>query len=157
MESSITIERCHFGDIDRLARLRAALWPGELEPTHRRELGERLSAGKGEAAVFLARSDADGAIGFAEATLRRDYVNGCDTTPVAFLEGIYVLPTYQRRGIAKSLCAAVEVWGRSLGCSELGSDAALANEDGHALHLALGFEERERVVFFRKQLSGPTP
>ncbi len=33
------------------------------------------------------------------------------------------------------------------------SDALLENEASHALHLALGFQETERVIFFRKSLS----
>jgi len=88
-ERGMTVEHCLREDIDELARLRTALWPGHPEPAHRAELAERLSAGEGEAAVFLARSEAGDGIGFAEVTLRRDYVNGCDTTPVVFLEGIY--------------------------------------------------------------------
>lgn len=153
----MTVERCRREDVDELTQLRAALWPRDPELAHRRELAERLSADRGEAAVFLARSGTGDAVGFAEANLRRDHVNGCDTTPVAFLEGIYVLPAHRRRGVARSLCAAVEAWGRLLGCRELGSDATLANTAGHAVHLALGFEERERVVFFRKELSPVVP
>ena len=102
--------------------------------------------------VFLARSGSGDAVGFAEASLHGDPVNGCDATPVAFLEGIHVLPAHRRRGMARSLRAVVEAWGRSLRCAELGSDTALANATGHAFHLAAGFAECERVVFFRKEL-----
>jgi aminoglycoside 6'-N-acetyltransferase I len=34
----------------------------------------------------------------------------------------------------------------------LASDALLDNGASHAMHRALGFEETERVVFFRKPL-----
>jgi aminoglycoside 6'-N-acetyltransferase I len=34
--------------------------------------------------------------------LRRDYVNGCSSSPVGFLEGLYVHPTFRRRGFKRS-------------------------------------------------------
>jgi aminoglycoside 6'-N-acetyltransferase I len=102
-------------------------------------------------AAFVAYSDANPA-GLAEAALRSDYVNGTHSSPVAFLEGIYVHPDARRRGVAAKLVEAVGRWARECGCSELASDALLENEASHALHRALGFEETERVVFFRKPL-----
>jgi aminoglycoside 6'-N-acetyltransferase I len=50
--------------------------------------------------------------------------------------------------------ATVEAWGAASGCRELASDAALNNGASHSLHAALGFEETERVVFFRKPIVG---
>jgi aminoglycoside 6'-N-acetyltransferase I len=94
--------------------------------------------------------DEDGTIaGFAEAALRRDYVNGCYTTPVVFLEAIYVEPHHRRRGIARALVKHLVDWARSQGYSEFASDAALDNLVSHSMHKALGFTETERVVFFR--------
>ena len=84
--------------------------------------------------------------------MRRDYVNGCATSPVGFLEGLYVDPARRRRGIARKLCRAVEDWAASLGCSEFASDVYLGNENSQRAHEALGFEETERVVYYRKQL-----
>ncbi|EBL5154416.1 GNAT family N-acetyltransferase [Salmonella enterica subsp. enterica serovar Dublin] len=52
---------------------------------------------------------ADGvAIGFADASIRHDYVNGCDSSPVAFLEGIFVLPSFRQRGVAKQLIIGLQ-------------------------------------------------
>lgn len=84
--------------------------------------------------------------------MRRDYVNGCSSSPVLFLEGIYIRPVDRRKGIARLLCNAVADWARSLGCVEFGSDTPIENSTSHALHTALGFEETQRVVFFRKPL-----
>ena len=89
-------------------------------------------------------------VGFAEARLRTDHVNGCDSAPVAFLEGIYVRPAWRRRGVARDLCDAIEAWAAALGCREFASDASLASGDAQRAHEALGFEEAERVVFYRK-------
>ena len=54
----------------------------------------------------------------------------------------------------RALVAAVELWTREQGCTELASDALLDNEASHRAHAACGFEETERVVYFRKHLSG---
>ncbi|AZW16199.1 GNAT family N-acetyltransferase [Bordetella hinzii] len=93
------------------------------------------------------------AVGLAEAALRRDYVNGCETSPVAFLEGLYVVPDSRRQGVGAALCAEIERWGREQGCREFASDTALDNHASQALHRRLGFAETERVVFFRKPLA----
>jgi aminoglycoside 6'-N-acetyltransferase I len=146
------IERCGVADRDELRRLRHMLWPESAGHDHPGEVSGTSDAGDNGSIAFIARTDAGEAIGFAEASLRHDPVNGCDTSPVLFLEGIYVLPAHRRRGAGKSLCAAVEAWGRSLGCTEFGSDALLDNAVGHAFHAGLGFEECERVVVFRKLL-----
>ena len=91
-------------------------------------------------------------VGFAEATLRHDHVNGCATSPVGFLEGLYVLPGQRRHGAGRALVVAVEAWAAGLGCSELASDTGLGNTAARLVHGALGFAETEQVVFFRKVL-----
>jgi aminoglycoside 6'-N-acetyltransferase I len=99
--------------------------------------------------VRLARDVSGVALGFVEASKRVDYVNGTSTSPVAFLEGIYVVPEFRRRGVARSLVDAVVNWARGEKCRELASDSLLPNTDAHAAHRALGFDETERVVYFR--------
>ncbi|SEQ53224.1 aminoglycoside 6'-N-acetyltransferase I [Devosia sp. YR412] len=132
--------------------LRNALWPGDRDDEHAEEIAQLLRE-PGETVTLIARDADQVAVGFAEASLRRDYVNGCETSPVAFLEGIYVIPSARRSGVARSLVAAVEDWGREQGCTEFASDAVLDNIDSHRMHHALGFMETGRVVFFRKPLS----
>jgi len=71
---------------------------------------------------------------------------------VGFLEGVYVDPACQRKGIARQLVAACEDWARSLGCSEFGSDCEIDNVESLAFHLAIGFEEAGRTIWFNKKL-----
>src|ERR1700722_20329703 len=130
--------------------MRHALWPEMSEAENFQET-KALAEGP-KAFVRLALDGQGRPAGFAEATLRVDYVNGCVTSPVAFLEGIYVEPWARRQGVARVLVAAVETWAREKGCSELASDALLENADSHRMHAVLGFEETERVVYFRKEL-----
>jgi aminoglycoside 6'-N-acetyltransferase I len=96
---------------------------------------------------------ADGTpLGFAEVSLRTDYVVGTRSSPVAFLEAIFVVPAARRQGLARALVSPVRAWARARGCTELASDALLDNAASHAMHRALGFEETKRVVYFRQSL-----
>ncbi|SCB37858.1 aminoglycoside 6'-N-acetyltransferase I [Rhizobium lusitanum] len=119
---------------------------------HTDELRAMLDGSVTDAFGFVAKLSSGDLVGFAEASLRRDYVNGCSSSPVLFLKGIYVDPTYRRAKIARGLFEAVRAFGKSLDCSEFASDAAFDEVDSHALLQALGFEETERVVFFRQIL-----
>lgn len=139
-------------DAEAWLELRLALWPGERREEFAAEI-EALLVDPGDTVNLIARADNGEAMGFAEADLRRDYVEGCKTSPVAFLEGIYVAPDHRRKGVAAALTRAVEDWGRKNGCTEFASDALLANLDSQAMHRALGFEETNRVVYFRKEIS----
>lgn len=132
--------------------LRRALWPQGTAAEHLAEMQAFLDD-PGRYAQFLAHGADGRPAGFVEAALRTDYVNGTDSSPVVFLEGIYVAPAYRRQGVAAALVAAVAAWALDKGCSELASDALLENTASHAMHAALGFEETERVVYFRKRLA----
>nr|WP_312970817.1 aminoglycoside 6'-N-acetyltransferase [Brucella intermedia] len=132
------------------AQLRHALWPDTSLEQHLQEIYETLN--QDNAVTFIAESAGYQIAGFAEAALRRDYVNGCETSPVLFLEGIYVSPEYRQRGIARLLCEAIANWGREKGCTEFASDVLLENRDSQSFHTALGFDETERVIFYRKLL-----
>ncbi|TYT27495.1 GNAT family N-acetyltransferase [Luteimonas viscosa] len=132
-------------------RLRVALWPDEAGVDAPRELRAALQPASG-ACVLLAVSVDGEAIGFAEARRRVDYVNGTGSSPVGFLEGWYVAPAWRGRGVGRALVTGVEAWTRAIGCDELASDALLGNVPSHAAHLGCGFEETERVVYFRKRL-----
>ena len=120
---------------------------------HERDIQNAFFNKAKSTAAFVAIMDGE-LIGFAEASVRRDYVNGCETSPVAFLEGIYVVPANRRQGVANALIAYVEDWGRNQSCVEFASDTPLENDASQRLHAALGFEETQRVVFFRKRIGG---
>ena len=144
-------ERCTLEMLEEWVALRHALWPEAPEHDLRTEAQAMLWEQK-DAIAVLVRLPAGTAVGFAEAALRHDYVNGCTTSPVAFLEGIFVRPEHRRQGLARLLCRSVERWARSIGCSEFASDVLLENTTSQTMHTALGFEETERVVYYRKPL-----
>jgi aminoglycoside 6'-N-acetyltransferase I len=131
--------------------LRQALWPEGTRDEHLAEMASFLAERK-RFAQFIDYDAAGVPLGFIEIALRTDYVNGTDSSPVAFLEGIYVVPEARKSGVARRLVAEAEHWAKFMGCKEFASDAPLDNTSSHAMHAALGFVETERVVYFKKNL-----
>ena len=129
--------------------LRQDLWPAGPPSEHLLEMQALLDE-PGRYVQYMAYEANGTPAGFVEAALRTDYVNGTEKSPVAFLEGLYVAPQSRRKGVATLLVATIVAWAQAVGCEELAADALLDNETSQAMHRALGFEETERVVFFRK-------
>lgn len=131
-------------------QLRILLWP-DHEDVHLLEMRQLLE--QPHTLQLLSYNDQQQAIAMLEASIRYEYVNGTQTSPVAFLEGIYVLPEYRRTGVASALVQQVEPWAKQFACTEFASDATLDNTVSHAMHRALGFQETERVIYFKKNIS----
>lgn len=139
-------------DVKAWAELRVQLWDDMTYEQHLDEAAAMLARPSGEFIALLDVVDGTSIRAFAEAALRHDYVNGCETSPVAFLEGIFVRQEDRGSGIGRLLMQSIQAWAREQGCSELASDAHLDNVASHAFHKTLGFAETERVVFFRRTL-----
>ena len=99
------ITLCTSADLDDWTQLRVALWPDYPAPELRAGAAAMLDEA-GEGVALICRVNGQPA-GFAEGSLRRDYVNGCETSPVAFLEGIYVVPAHRNKGVAEALVERV--------------------------------------------------
>ena len=100
------IIRAGMQEAGRAAALAQLLWPGHAQAEVEQELAGYLQGPEG--AVFLAREDgAD--VGFAQCGLRRDYVEGTHTSPVGYLEGVFVQEEYRGRGVATALLRASSV------------------------------------------------
>ena len=78
---------------------------------------------------FFLKYDNNLPVGFAEISLRYDYVEGSETSPVGYLEGIYVKEAFRGKGYARELLKECENWAKSKGCSEFASDCELSNEN----------------------------
>jgi aminoglycoside 6'-N-acetyltransferase I len=100
--------------------------------------------------VFVARIDTGAVVGFLEVRLR-DYAEGAESSPVGYLEGLYIAAEYRRQGIGAALLRAGEQWAWSRGCSEITSDAQIDNAISIELHKRMGYSEVERQVCFLKR------
>lgn len=136
-------------DAAALAPLVGKLWPEHTEEALARILTEYIASP--EAAVFACRED-DRFVGVALCCLRHDYVEGCETSPVGYLEGIYVEESCRLAGNARALVGQCEQWAKSMGCREFASDCELTNKASLAFHLSLGFTEENRIICFKKNL-----
>ena len=104
-----------------------------------------------ECAVFIMYSG-DVPIGFAQCQLRHDYVEGTESSPVGYLEGIFVEEVHRRQGYARELLAACQTWAKEQGCAEFASDCELDNAESLAFHLRMGFIEANRIICFTKKI-----
>ncbi len=146
---NFTVREMGAADRAAWAEMRAALWPDDSPQTHAKRVDELLKNGENWG---LIAETLDGEIaGFTEIAVRQ-YANGCDTQPVAFVEGIWVKAEFRRRGIGALLMGHAEALLVARGFRELGSDTQIDNVPSQAAHLAWGFSETERVVYFRKIL-----
>ena len=146
----MTVRKAEAKDLPILGELVCGLWPHHTPDAMRAEMAETLEMP--DAAFFLAFAE-NSAVGFAQCQLRHDYVEGTDSSPVGYLEGIYVLPGHRRQGIAKALLSACESWAKSMGCREFASDCELTNKDSLKFHLNVGFREANRIICFVRELN----
>ena len=130
--------------------MRQALWSDSTAE----EAEEVLGRAPAQYLVVVAEDPGGGLCGFAEAGLR-DYAEGCASSPVAYLEGIWVDPEHRRSRVGAALVEWVESWARKLGLSEMASDCLLENAASLGFHLSTGFQEVERVICFRRRVSRP--
>lgn len=128
-------------------QLRTALWP-DSAADFEREVSEILNTDY--LASFIAEK-AGALVGFAEVSLR-SYAEGCDSSPVGYLEGWYVTPEHRKTGVGRRLVQAAEDWARAKGCTEMASDTELHNTQSQQAHARLGYQEVEHMVCFRKSL-----
>ncbi len=136
-------------DATTLAGFAVKLWGGHSVEEMAHQFEDLLSGD--DAACFLQYVDGKAA-GFAQCQLRNDYVEGTDSSPVGYLEGIFMEEPYRRRGYAKELLRACEAWAKEKHCTEFASDCELQNEESLRFHLAAGFEEANRIICFRKDI-----
>ena len=130
-----------------LTKLALELWPAHPAAELTKELSPLLES---EEAAFFIAANGSGPVGFAQCQLRRDYVEGAQSSPVGYLEGIYIRPPYRGQGWARALLRECEGWAASKGCREFASDCELDNLASQAFHLHAGFAQAGSVVCFIK-------
>lgn len=135
-------------DFEAWQTLRRQLWDFVTEADNRAHFAGYQA---GEHLILLAESDG-AAIGFLEASIRTDYVEGCETNRVGYIEGWFVAENYRLQNVGSQLVEAAESWARELACTEMASDCDMDNLTSLKAHLAVGYEEMGRNIHFKKNL-----
>jgi aminoglycoside 6'-N-acetyltransferase I len=144
------VVRLKRSQIPEWLKLRSALWPAVPSDEHRRAMTDLLSDEEFNA-VFVGVDRRGRLVGFVEVSLRMN-AEGCATSPVGYVEGLYVIPEGRRKGSGRALVAKAEAWASSQGCREMAADADVDNVDGRRAQRGLGYEEVARLAHFRKSL-----
>lgn len=144
----VVIREMRKSDSDMWMTMYRQLWPSFSDKALLAEMGRIFKSSKRSA--YVAEADGKPA-GFAEYSLR-DYANGCHSQPVPFLEGIWISEVYRGQGVAKALVQYLEQKARMAGFKEFGSDVELSNYASQLMHERLGFEQTEKIIFYRKVL-----
>ncbi len=141
------IRKATNGDSRVLAEMAIQMWDSHTIDELETEFGETLDD---EQAAFFIKFVNNISVGFAQCGLRTDYVEGTESSPVGYLEGIFVKEDYRNNGYAKEMLLACEKWAKDMGCTEFASDCELDNIGSLKFHIAMGFDEANRIICFKK-------
>ena len=143
------IKRAKIEDAKVLAGMAIQMWTDHVLEDLTEEFRQLVL--NDDAVCFIKYVD-DKPIAFAQCQLRYDYVEGTESSPVGYLEGIFVAEKNRKQGYAAELLSECEKWAREKGCTEFASDCELSNTDSVRFHMSLGFEEANRIICFRKNI-----
>ena len=143
------VRKATYSDSRVLAEMAVQMWDShtvdELETEFTETLNDKQSA-------FFIKYVNDVPVGFAQCGLRTDYVEGTESSPVGYLEGVFVKKDYRNNGYAKELLLSCESWAKNIGCTEFASDCELNNIGSLKFHIATGFDETNRIICFKKRI-----
>lgn len=143
------IRKAENKDLEELANLAVLMWKDSSISELIKEFSDDIS--KSESCLLL-KFENDALIGFAQCKLRNDYVEGTNSSPVGYLEGIFIKEGYRNKGYAKELLNVCEAWAKDNGCKEFASDCEIDNINSFQFHKAVGFTEANRIICFTKKL-----
>ena len=145
----LTHEEVSTLNVSQITRLALQLWPDssfeELFDDFSTMIGDQNNL------VILVKLGNE-PVGFAHIALRKEYVEGAEQFPVAYLEGIYVTPDQQKKGIGQYLVELAQDWAKAKGCTQLASDVELLNTGSQVFHQKMGFVDVNRVICYIKDL-----
>ncbi len=136
-------------DASALAKLAIQMWDDSTLSELEANFAELI---RNENAVCFIKYVEGNPIGFAQCQIRQDYVEGTKTSPVGYLEGIFIEEEFRHKGFARELLQECEKWAKDKKCFEFASDCELNNTDSLKFHLATGFEEVNRIICFKKEI-----
>ena len=132
-----------------IAEMAVQLWSSHTVDELEKEFADLLNDGR---TAFFIKFVNDVPVGFAQCSLRNEYVEGTSSSPVGYLEGIFVCEKYRNKGIAKELLTNCEKWAKTNDCVEFASDCDLDNIASLKFHKAMEFVEVNRIICFKKNI-----
>ena len=145
----MTIEAISSDNVRQLTELVLALWE---DCSFDEELKGYTSMINAESEICYLMRQQDQYVAFIHISTRTDYVEGAKEPRTAYMEGLYVKPTFRKQGIASELTKAACDWARKKGFKQIASDTHLNNSASIDFHKQTGFKEVERIVCFIKDL-----
>ena len=139
-----SVRKADISDLNAIVSLAKALWPEQTT----KDLNDELSAllDKSDACIMIAFKE-KAPIGFAQCQLRYNYVEGTHSSPVGYLEGIYIKPSERNNGYARQLLSECESWAKQKGCTEFASDCESQNKS--VMSSTLRKKRTIRFIFIR--------
>ena len=144
------IREATINDCAEIANLAKEIWTNNLISELEKEFNESIVSEK--ACIYVFEDEDKRIKGFAQCNLRYDYVEGTQSSPVGFLEGIFITEEYRGKGIGKLLLNAVELWAKENGCIEFACDCGINNSTSYNFHIHHGFKEVNRIICFSKKI-----
>lgn len=143
------IRKAEEKDMGTIANLAVLMWSSHSVDDLKYIFSELFFKGNTQ---FFLKYENNIPVGFAYCQLRHDYVEGTNTTPVGYLEGIFVRENYRNKGYAGELLTECEKWAKNMGCKEFASDCEIENDSSLRFHKAMNFTEANRIICFTKKL-----
>lgn len=145
------IYRARAADFERWQILRRKLW-AQTTDAENCEYFDDFLGNPEKLLIVVAETEESDLAGFLEAGIRQDYVEGCETARVGYIEGWFVEADFRRQNVGRLLVEFAENWAREQGCEEMASDCDLGNDVSLSAHLRLDYEEVGRSIHFKKWL-----
>jgi|WetSurMetagenome_2_1015567.scaffolds.fasta_scaffold107583_3 aminoglycoside 6'-N-acetyltransferase I len=134
-------------DFDEWLRMRKLLYPEysqeELLSEIKKIFHEKTIVGELDYAVFVYEKDKETLGGFIETSIRQN-VSTCKSSPVGYIESLYVDFDIRRKRIARALVSESEKWIIERKCSEFAVDTNPNRKGSIDFYLSCGFAEVER-------------
>ncbi len=146
--TDVTVRPVEVGDKAQWVRMRQTLFDDLDEAFH--EVETTLYAAAADKRCLIAEVDGV-CVGFAELSLR-NVVDGCLSSPVGYVEGVFVKPEARGMGVSRALIEHAVRWFERHGCSEMATDTLADDTAAQDFHRRMGFSETYRIVQFRQPL-----
>jgi aminoglycoside 6'-N-acetyltransferase I len=116
--------------LEQIMKLARKLWPEYTENKLGKAYYQILE--DENSAIFLAEENRV-FVGFAQCTLRNDYVQGTESGTINYLEGIYLEPEHCGQSVATELLEHCEKFAKEHGCTKFTSDNENTLKQKHSI------------------------